>query len=196
MVAKILPVIVAFAILGTVPALAASAVGSDLGKDLSGESCHLQNKDIICGKDENAVGLLWAAEALSLPSDAAGREARLLAAAQSVPGNGLENATCDGTHPLGGDNLLFACTVRDTGRPEIILVSANAHGLWGAEGLPAMLPVLEAAIAVSSGDSLSSTQSAAAQTVLQAKFSIRVLQASAADFSDYLKVIDQGRQEG
>src|ERR1019366_788939 len=86
MIAKILLFTVVLAILGTAPAVAASAVGSDLGKDLSGESCHLQSKDIVCGTEENPVGLLWSADkALSLPSDAAGREASLLAAAQSVP---------------------------------------------------------------------------------------------------------------
>jgi tetratricopeptide (TPR) repeat protein len=197
MITKTLLVTVALAILGTAPALAASAVGSDLGRDLSGESCHLQNKDIVCGTEEGPVGLLWSAgQALSLPSDAAAREASLLTAAQSVPGNGLENVTCDGANPLGGDNLLLACTARDTDRPQIILVSANARGLWGAEGLPAMLPVLEAAIAISSGESFSSIQTAAAQTIVQAKFSSRLLQASAADYSGYLNAIDQGRQEG
>jgi CHAT domain-containing protein/tetratricopeptide (TPR) repeat protein len=197
MIAKILFVTIALAILGTAPALCASAAGIDLGKDLSGESCHLQNKDVVCGTEEGAVGLLWSGEqALSLPSDVAARAASLLTAAQSVPGNGLENVTCDGANPLGGDNLLLACTARDTDRPQIILVSANARGLWGAEGLPAMLPVLEAAIAVSSGESFSSTQTAAAQSIVQAKFSSRLLQASAADYSGYLKAIDQGRQDG
>ena len=129
---------------------------------------------------------------LSLPSDAAAREARLLTAAQSVPGTDFENVTCDSAHPLGGDNLLLACTARDTDRPQIIIVSANARGLWAAEGLPAMLPVLEAAIAESSGESFSSTQTAAAQAIVQAKFSSRLLQASAADYSGYLKAIDQG----
>jgi CHAT domain-containing protein len=195
MVAKILRVTIALAALAAAPALAATD-GSDLGKDLSGETCHLQNKEIVCGTESSPAGFLWSTEeALSLPSDAAKRKASLLAAAQSVPGNGFENATCDDADLLGGDGLLVACTARSTDRPQIILVSANAHGLWGAEGLPAMLPVLEAAIVTSSGASFSSAQSATAQAIIQTKYSSRVLGAGASAYSSYLKAIAQGRQD-
>ncbi len=99
---------------------------------------------------------------------------------------------CDGGQPLEGDTLLFFCAMRSTAWPHIILVTATARGIFVAEGLPTMAPVLAAAIASQSG---AAVPVAAATSAVQAKYPANLLAAGAGDYAAYLQLMMLGHND-
>ncbi len=169
----LLPLLAAFAL-----PVAARAAGEEatlkleLGKDLVNESCygserHIPNLDptqklpldIYCGDGRTAVGTLWSST-LSLdvpPQDGPERRQRIEAAASDSaagrsfairlnckPGKWIDNAG-------GAPFLVSSCVLRSSAWPYLTVAAAIGAHLYQGEGIPAILPVLDAAIAARNG---------------------------------------------
>ena len=187
-------VAIAFA---SVAALAAPDT-SMLGQTLAGESCQLSStSDILCGAANDQAGTLRSLQLPSdLPSDAAQRRAAILKAARDLPGgiSTADDVSCDSGRWLdSGDTVLLFCTLRSNNWPRLILVAPSDRALLAAEGLPAMLPVLEAALAAR-GHTLSAAEVAAAATLVKAKYPGDSLNLLASDFSGYKNLVESARQ--
>ena len=183
--------------------------GAALGNDLAGEACrfaapveHAGSADaILCGSKNDAAGTLWSAPAASaLPEDTDARRAAIVAAARSVAAPLAEHATmrCDDGDRLTstGDALLFACVEETTGWPRIVLVNAAEDVVYADDGLPAMLPVLQAAITAAAGRTFSAEETEAAFRLVEQKFPGELARAGGADAASYKALIELGRLDG
>lgn len=192
-----LALLVLAGILGSGSAVAA---GTPLGQSLSGESCQLSGvREIVCGAV--ASGILRRTQLpQALPAEPDARRAAILGAARSQPG-GLttsEEIACDSGHWLaaqGGNSVLFFCTERGSGWPRLVLASASQDMLGTVEGMPSLLPVLEAALA-SSGQPVAPADAQTALALAQAKYSPQTLKSSSGDFGAYKKLIETARLYG
>ncbi len=181
---------------------AASAAGASLGQSLSGENCQLAGgREILCGSGTAASGTLRSTQLPgALAAEPSARRAAILGAARSQPA-GLttsEDITCDSGHWLaqqGGDAVLFFCSERGNGWPRLVLVSAAQDMLGTAEGMPSMLPVLEAALAAS-GQTIDAADAQAALGLVQAKYSADILKSSSGDFGAFKKLIQTAHLYG
>ena len=180
-----------------------------LGKNLAGESCRWSNaapgagggRTIQCGADTAPAGMLWVVPlAQRLPDEPAAREAAIVAAAKSAPGELGRTAAseCEDGRKLtpDGDTLLFFCVLDSVGWPRLVLVTAADSGVVEAEGLPAMLPVLQAALAASSGRALSAEETEAAIRLVEAKFPAEIGRAGGADMATYKALVELGGLDG
>ena len=176
-----------------------SAVSQPLGQDLAGESCRMgaatgafHGFDILCGDSTDAVGKVQASALGALPQEATARRAAIVHNAKSAVG--VDQVRCDDGQWFGtGDNVLLVCTLRANSWPRIAVASASGSSLYVAQGTPAMLPVLNAAIGNSSGRGISPADSQAAQKLLETKLSKEIVHASTSDFNGYRKLVEQGR---
>ena len=192
---------------GALAAPAAAPGQKSLGQNLGGEACHANGVaasgrplDIKCGASTDIVGRLRVANlAAALPSDQAARRDAILRNVKAMPG-GLganEQTTCDAGHWLGaGDTALLICTLNSNSWPRIVVVSAIDRTLYKAEGLPTLLPVLQAAIAGASGHAASQAETDAGVRALEAKLPKDVVRSSGADFSSYKHFVELGRLYG
>lgn len=190
-----------FAVLASSAAVAATTP-TTLGQTLTGESCRMSGTtNIVCGDSDEAVGTLRMLPlSTTLSADPAQRRAAILKAARELPGgiSTADDVSCDAGQWLGpsdaGTVLLF-CTLRSNNWPRLILVSASDRTLLAAEGLPAMLPVLEAGLAAQ-GRTLDAAQVAAAAKLVQAKYPVDVLNLKSSDFTGYRALIESARLYG
>ena len=181
-----------------------------LGQDLAGEACKwgappansattgVRTLPILCGERSDAVGTLWAVPlGGKLPEDPEARRAALTRAAKAVPGGlGAADAMrCDAGQKLApdSDSLIFACTVQSNGWPRLVLLSQQGGALYEGEGMPALLPVLEAAIAGLSGHALAPAETEAALRLLEAKFPGEMAHAGGADAALDKSLVEQSR---
>ena len=185
--------------LATMATIAASAAdsGAMLGRTLSGDACQLSGRsDIQCGAGITGslrVSQLTAPLALDPPQ----RRIAILQAIKELPGglSGDQDMACDAGQWLsaqGGGSVLFFCTLRSNNWPRLILVSGSGKTLVVAEGLPSMLPVLEAAIAAH-GEPFDAVQTQAALDLLHAKYSADALALRSDDFADYQALVESAR---
>jgi CHAT domain-containing protein len=190
--------------IGVVVSSAASAAsnGTVLGQTLAGDSCQLSaTSDIRCGDANELAGALRVAQlAAALPEDPSQRHAFIIKTAKDLPGglSTTENVTCGAGKwlaPQGGNSVLFFCTQDSNNWPRLILASASDHTLLAAEGLPAMLPVLEAALAAA-GHGLDAQEAAAASALVREKYSADVLKVRSTDFAGYKRLVESARLYG
>lgn len=135
--------------------------------DLQGAGCRLEQRDdlaaaaglpaplaIRCGSAERNDGAVTAlAMPLVLPADPSARRALLekTAGVSAAGGDAAARMTC---HPGtwldtadGLDVLLKPCTLREGNWPQLVVLAAMGDLLVEGEGLPVLLPVIEAAMA-------------------------------------------------
>ncbi|HUZ72330.1 MAG TPA: CHAT domain-containing tetratricopeptide repeat protein [Stellaceae bacterium] len=185
-----------------------------LGKSLAGESCQwgpatetgtargtTKVMPIRCGADASAGTLFVAPLPAPLPEAAAARTAAITAAAKAVPG-GIGDTTaprrCDAGHDLAGDSdsRLYLCVLTSSGWPRIVLVTVVERILYEADGVPALLPVLQAAIANQSGRPFSAAATEVAIHVIEARFPGEMARAGGAEVATYKALIELGRLDG
>ena len=171
-----------------------------LGQTLAGESCQLSGaSDILCGAANDQAGTLRNLQLpASLPGDPTQRRAAILKAARDLPGgiSPADDVSCDSAQwldPSSGTTIILFCTLRSNNWPRLILVAPADRALLAAEGLPAMLPVLEAALAAR-GHTLSAAEVAAAATLVKAKYPGDSLNLLASDFAGYRNSVESARQ--
>ena len=201
--AKTLTSLLGAAALAVVAGAAAYAAsnGVPLGQTLSGESCQLSGAmDILCGGDDAAAGSLHVTQfGAALPADPTARRAAIVTAAKGLTGglSSSEDVSCGAGQWLaqGNNSVLYFCTLRSNNWPRVILISGAGNTLITAEGLPDMLPVLEAAVA-KSGYALSAAETQAAQSLLQAKYAADSLKLHSDDFAAYKKLVEAARLYG
>src|SRR6476660_6013110 len=182
--------------------VSATGSGTELGQTLAGDSCRLAGtSDIICGETKDSAGTLRVSQlAVALPDDPSQRHAFIVKSAKDLPG-GLstsEDVRCDSGKWLtaqGSDSVLFFCTLGSNNWPRLILVSASDHTLLTAEGLPAMLPVLEAALAAG-GHRLDAIDAETASTLVHEKYSADILSVHSKEFAEYKRLIESARLYG
>ncbi len=196
---RISPLLGAAAILAAGAAAFAADSGTGLGQSLTGEACRLDGGVIVCGT-ENAGSLRVSQLTASLPADPAARRAALVAGARALP-EGLateQDIACDPGQWIGGggsESVLFLCTLRSSNWPRAILVSGNGSTLAAAEGLPSMLPVLEAATQSAIGRVPASGELEAAEALVKAK-NPAALSLGAGDFAQYKAQVESARLYG
>ena len=182
------------------PASVAAPTGASLGQSLAGETCRLDGADIVCG-NEPSGSLRISQLTAALPSDPAAHRAALVAGAKALPGGlaTVQDITCDPAQWIGaaGDEAaLYLCTLRSSNWPRVILVSGQGSTLVAAEGLPSMLPVLEAATQSGGGRSASAGELDAATRLVTAKYSASALRLGAGDFAGYKNFVEKARLAG
>ena len=181
------------------PAFGAAGPANNLG----GEACHAagtalpgQSQGIICGADLPPAGTLRVSNPKTTwPEDAAARRSAIIGAARANPEsalNAIDRLTCGAGQSLGADDVLVTCETRSDSWPRIVVLSVTGQGLFEAEGLPGMLPVLTAAIAAQSGADRTH-QTEAALAILRAKYQPSILELRAADLSLYQQSTELGR---
>lgn len=187
------------AVLATVAAMAASDTAM-LGQTLAGESCELSSaSEILCGAEKDQAGTLRSLQPPeNFPSEPAQRRAAILKAARDLPGgiSMADDVSCDSGQwldPASGGTVILFCTLRSNDWPRLILVAASDRALLAAEGLPSMLPVLEAALAVR-GHTLSAAEVAAAAGLTKAKYPADALNLRGSDFAGYKNLVQSARQ--
>lgn len=200
MTAKRISSLLAAAALCAVGATAFAAnTGGPLGQTLTGETCRSDGATIVCGTED--AGTLRVSTLPSvLPSDPAARRAALLAGVKALP-EGLATArdvSCDPGEWIGGGSqeaVLFLCTLRASNWPRVILVGGSGATLVAAEGLPSMLPVLEAALQATIGRVPASGELTAAEGLVKAKYPA-ALSFGSGDFAAYKAQVESARLYG
>ncbi|HUK61042.1 MAG TPA: CHAT domain-containing tetratricopeptide repeat protein [Stellaceae bacterium] len=203
--------ILAAAALALLPGAARAAdKGAGLGTDLAGEACAFGSPAgaagdasgvaIACGNAASAGALYVLPHLPRLPDAAAARRAAIVAAAKTMPG-GLgrgDDIACDGGSPLtqGSAWLFFACTERSGAWPRVVLVVPAGGALYQADGMPALLPVLEAAVAARSGQALSPAETEAALHLLEQHFPAALAHAGSADAASEHSLVELARLDG
>jgi CHAT domain-containing protein len=197
---------VLFAAGGGIATQGADAPSTPLGQNLAGEACRIAGApsisraaDIVCGSDAISGGTLrLSALAAPLPQDSAGRLATMTHYALALRSGDSGQMACDGGQWLGmpGSTALIMCTLSSNGWPNAVVVSAQDNVLYEADGLPAMFPVLAAAIGSASGHPVSADAIDAGTGILQAKVPHDVLHASSSDVANYKDFVEIGRLDG
>src|SRR5579872_1958138 len=188
--------------------------GSDgaLGHNLAGESCGTVPRtgasalpgepaplDILCGSGKEPVGSLWTAAlpASSQTGDPDRRRASIVRAVAETPGGRrvAERMSCDDGEWTGGsvDMRVAACTLKAQGWPQIVLLADVGGVLYQAEGLPALLPVLTAAIAQRSGTQITPADTTAASKIMEGRFKGGAEQMRSADLASFTDLVRLGR---
>ncbi len=189
---------------GPPPASGASDV-APLGKTLAGDECQAKRRsastgaaanelaiDIACGKSDAVIGRVSAA-ALSTAAPAASaarRDAAEQALKNTAAGAAIATSmTCERGEWLategGSDALIRPCALKDSGWPQIVVVTPLGSRLYVAQGLPALLPVLEQAVAGLSGTPFRLAEEANEVKRLEAALKRPLADFGAADFADY-----------
>ena len=198
-VRKLLPLLAAVS--ATLASATAAPNATGLGETLAGESCQLAGTtDIVCADSQEPAGALRTLPFDASATDGAQRRAEILKAARSLPGgiSTADDVSCDAGQWLGSDDagtVLLFCTLRTNNWPRLILVSASDRTLLAAEGLPAMLPVLEVALAAH-GRALAPGEVAAAASLVHAKYPAETLQLKSSDFAGYRALMESARLYG
>ena len=180
-------------------AAAFAAGNAPLGQSLTGESCQLAGTAIVCG-GEAAGSLRSSLLAAAVPADQAARRTAIVAAARALPG-GLASepdTACDPPQWIGtpgAEAALYLCTLRSSNWPRVVLVGAGGNTLAAAEGLPSMLPVLEAALQDALGRTPAPGEADAALALVKAKFP-SALASGSNDFSQYQRLVETARLYG
>jgi hypothetical protein len=132
------------------------AQASELGKTLAGENCALANPvsssdpvAITCGGAPSGTLRL---ASLGAPPSGAARAGALAASVRAFIATA--DVTCSPDIALDADTQLLFCTTGGTAWPRLVLVRATPKGIFVADGLPGMAPVLANAIASESGATL------------------------------------------
>jgi len=205
---RLLPRALAVAILCAWTGAAHADDGGPLGKDLAGEACrfaapvaNLASVTILCGSKNQVAGTLWSEPlAKPLPADPGARHDTIVAIAREIAAPLGERSTmrCEEGGNLGGtgDALLFTCVEDATGWPRIVLAAAARNAIYAADGLPAMLPVLQAAIGAAAGRPVSADETEAAIRLIEKKFPGELAKAGGADAASYNALIELGRLDG
>ncbi len=170
-----------------------AASAADLGKDLAGETCHSdgplafdQPTLIHCGEDSEIAGL---AAYVQAPKDkATSREAL----AQYVRSSN-QSLNCEDTQWIGNVALRI-CALKSNGWPRIVLGTQVGARLYRAEGSPAALPALQAAIAADSHEAPAASDAILA--AIGAKLSAEAIHSSAPDYAKYKRSIEAARLAG
>src|SRR5262249_32747174 len=119
-------------------------------------------------------------------------------AAEHGLSNGLateQDIACDSGQWLGtpgSDIALHICSLRSSSWPRVILVGAKGSTLAAAEGLPPMLPVLEAALQIALGRPPPAGELDAAVALVRAKYPASLASGSH-DFADYKRLVESAR---
>ena len=178
----------------------AAGDGAALGTGLAGDSCRLSGGTIVCG--EQPSGTLRVSQLpADVPAASQARRDAILAGARALPG-GLsadEDVSCDPPQwvgAAGNEAALYLCTLRADSWPRAILVGANGSTLAAAQGMPSMLPVLEAALQQALGRTPSPGEADAARAAIAAKFHDAGLKLGSSDFTGYKKEVEAARLYG
>ena len=183
-----------------------------LGQNLAGEACHgtlrsgpalvpgtLPPLDIFCGDSKDAVGSVWTAAlpAAAIGADDATRRAAIeRASREGVAGQRIaDRMNCDAGTWLGSspDLLTYACTLKNEGWPQIVLIGSGGGSLQMAEGLPSLLPVLETAIAEKTGTTLPEETRQAVTASLGTRIKGDLGRIKSADVAGYEELVRLGR---
>ncbi len=175
----------------------AAGGGATLGQTLSGETCRLADTAIVCGGEEPAGSVRAAPLAADIPSDSAGRRAAILAGVRALPGgvSTAQDVTCDPAQWIGAagaEAALYLCTLRGNNWPRVVIVSGAGSTLGAAEGLPVMLPVLEAALHRTAAPG----EVDAAVALVTAKYGAAALRFATGDFAEYRRSVESARLYG
>jgi len=194
---------------GRASAAGPAATESALGQNLAGEACRWEApaagsadaRHVLCGAAAASAGTLLAAPlVVPLPEEPTARQAAILAAARAMPG-GLgagDTMSCGAAEVLGegGDSLFVPCSLRSNGWPRVFVVEVAGTTLYQADGLPAMLPVLQAAIAAASGHATSVAGAEAAVRLVEAHFPGTLAHAGGADVAADKALVELARLDG
>lgn len=183
-------------------ALAAAAAYAQatrtLSPDLAGEACAATGSldagdtvSIRCGNPAGEAGTLTVTQLPpTLPAAAPARHAAL--ATELAAENG--DLTCPAPDWLGtGDDAVLVCKANGNGLSRVVVASVVNGTLYRAEGLPTALPALQSAVAEASGSAFD--EKSALQAV-RAHVPPEQMRASAADYANYAKDIENGRLAG
>lgn len=214
------PALLAVALLSLAhAAFAADPANPGAMRDLTGETCHTTPRTdiapdpdapapvyLFCGNNsghpDGAVSAIVLP--LTLPADAAARRAVLERTAGEAPAgrNLLSRMSCrPGAWTKSADGVdLFVqpCTLIDGDWPQVHLVAALGRFLVQGDGLPALLPALEAEMAAQAGYSPPAGVAAfggpdEARRELQAAFGNKLKLAAGASFDRYGAVVEEAR---
>jgi hypothetical protein len=144
--------IIAAAIAGGTLSVAAQSLGQPIGTDLANETCRIQGAPslinpaaLVCGDNVQTGHLsLSAVEALKAGDD------RALAQDVERIFDSTLAMQCDVAWS-GQDAAMLTCRLQSTNWPHIVVTYLNHGSLYCADGMPSMLPVLETAIAQTTG---------------------------------------------
>jgi CHAT domain-containing protein len=186
-------------------------------QDLTGAACHtIPRTDIAadpgapapvyldCGVKDRPSGAVSAiAVPLSLPTDAELRHAAIQRAADTAPA-GRDVASRMACRPGlwsndGGIEMsIAACSLNDGGWPEIRVLTVIGRYLFQADGFPATLPAMQAAMLAQAGDQPAGGRpvfgdAAASRKLLDAAFDGQVHLISAADIARFSDLTETAR---
>jgi CHAT domain-containing protein len=180
--------------------------GPQLGQNLGGEVCHAdgvltqaRQVDIFCGANTQSVGSLQVSTlGAPLPAEEGARRATILARAKTIAGalSVSEQLSCDAGQFLSeaaSSDVLFLCTMQSNSWPRIVIVAGSERTVYQAEGLPTMLPVLEAAVSAASGRQVAPAEIVAGQRLLAAKLPANVLRSTTANSASYAQFVEMAR---
>jgi CHAT domain-containing protein len=187
----------------------AATPGGSLGTTGSGEECRWETRpglppvqsmpaplDIYCGGGKAPTGSVWI-DGLDqgIPAEGAGRKAAIEETARhTLEGSAIaRRMSCDAGTPVAGDQSvqLYACTLRESGWPQSVLVVGSGNRLYQAEGLPGMVAVLGKAIDQAAGQAV--IPAAAATALGRAAGQSKVGSANSGDFENYTAFMRLGR---
>ena len=183
--------LLACAVLAVLAAAPAHAAPGDLGNNMAGEACRLNGSDIVCAGKVTTGGINRVAKGSGTTGSDAARRSAVAGAIRELPTDSTAaGLRCDGGKSLDTSTYLFSCTSGVGDAPHVVLAAETSAGLILADGLPGMIDVLSAAIAATSGASVSGA--AAATAAVKADFTARVLNANANDYFGYLQLCATG----
>jgi CHAT domain-containing protein len=188
------------------------AAPSTLGRTLSGDNCRWAEPPsasigvtkalpILCGSDNDPAGKVWIVPLrAALPEAAEARHAAVARNAIALPGRvgGDPPLTCDAGQALAqdGDSYLFSCTLQSNGWPRILVVAVAGNTLYRGEGMPALLPVLQAGVAVLAQRATTPAETETALRLVGAKFPGSLEHAGGAEVASYKALIELARLDG
>ena len=147
----------------------AATPGGPLGTTAAGEECRGAPRagiapvpgmraplDVFCGASKDPIGAVWSdGLPAGTPTEGDARKAALEATAKgTIEGSSIaRRMNCQAAQAMGGDQSvqLYACTLKDGGWPQAVLMVGAGGRLYQAEGLPGMLSVLAKAIEQAAG---------------------------------------------
>jgi CHAT domain-containing protein len=178
--------VLAGAFVAAMAAAPVQAAPGDLGNNMGGEACRMTGNDIICGTVKTG-GLHQVALSSAVAAADTARRGAVAAAIRALPSESTAGGLrCDGGKSLDAGTILYSCSASAGDAPHVVLAAITPRGLFLADGLPGMIDVLSAAIAVQAGAPVSGA--AAASAAVKAGFAPRVLNANAGDYSGYLQL--------
>jgi CHAT domain-containing protein len=197
---------------GPCRAAESGATPATQARNLSGETCNwaappvtgtatMRTIPIRCGDNNEAAGQLWIVPlAAPLPEASAARRAAIARTANALPGRVGSDPpmTCDAGAALvpDGDRLLFSCTLQSTGWPRILVVAVVGNTLYRGDGMPTMLPVLQAGIAALSQQPIAPAEAEAGLRLVGAKFPGALERAGGAEVASYKALVEIARLDG